>query len=284
MSAIPVKCPICKNSSILIRPYRDINIYRCKFCLFDFADKLVLHQEGSTDSTNTPVSVLDKYYANFDADSIVAFKSLELRFPLFEKALGRSISNVLEVGCGPGTAYKFFKSRGVAWAGIEVDPSALAHAKRHNLPIIAANLSDLTDQYDLIYFHQVLEHIWEPKDFMAEVHRLLVKDGIIAIGVPNHYGFTALIRRLLPGIFKGNFGMLQYPYHLRAYSKRALQVLCENSGFQVVRLTSVRSTQLLFGEWYSNTGASWKKVIFEIGALIGLGTLIYCIAKKANIK
>jgi SAM-dependent methyltransferase len=283
MSTKQILCPICMTGwTRVVHYYRGNSVYRCQRCNLDFCSTILEHQDGYGDclSTNTPESILDGYYSNFAANTRVSTKSLSQRFPFFEAAFGKDIKTVCEIGCGPGTAYNFFKMRGIKWIGLEADPVAIQHGLDHNIPIYNLGISEIDYKFDLIYFHQVLEHIWEPVNFLNAVREKLNDGGIVAIGVPNHSGFTALFRRAFSNIYKSEFGMLQFPHHLRAYSQKSLRVLLENNGFDVEMIKPVRSTQLLWGEWYEFKGSVLSKFIFEFGSRVGLGTLLYAYAKK----
>jgi SAM-dependent methyltransferase len=281
-----INCPICNTQCVnSVHFYLGNFVYRCKKCGLDFADSIINTQEGSGElvSTNTPELILSNYYNNFEFDVDVAHKSLSLRFPILEKARGQRINSVCEIGCGPGTAYKFFAEKGVDWVGIDADSRSILHGQKNNIPIVNCEIDDLGKKFDLIYFHQVLEHIWEPVEFMESIYEQLNDGGIVAIGIPNHAGFTALFRRFFHNFFKSSFGMLQFPHHLRAYSPKTIDYLLRLTNFEPQMIKAVRSTELLWGEWYHVKGHLPAKAIFGIGAMLGFGTLLYAYGKKVNL-
>ena len=285
-------CPICKreNSKLVFETlYKNekINVYRCNSCSFDFVNNNIAPQEGSDHSTSetpetseTPKAVLDRYYQDYEQDKDVASKSLDLRMPIFEKIYKQKIQKVLEVGCGPATAYSWFNDRNIDWIGAEVDKIALRHAQKLNLPVSKINVSDFKEQFDLVYFHQVLEHVMDPIDFLLEINRSLKPGGIIAIGVPNNNGFTAIFRRLFKKKYPLDYGFIQIPYHLRAYNKKSIKNVMEKTGFQVCSLMEVTHFDSVYGEWYLTKNSFISKLIFKIGSIFGYGTLLYAIGKK----
>jgi SAM-dependent methyltransferase len=279
-------CPICKKTntkSVFQTEYLNkiIDIKRCKICDFNFVNENISPQEGSNHLTSeTPEDVLNNYYLNYKADEKVAYSSLQRRMPIFEKFYGDKIKNVLEIGCGPATAFSWFKNQNVHWVGNEVDKTALDHAKKLNLPVSSLNIENYKSEFDLIYFHQVLEHVMDPVDFLKKVNSALKPGGIVGIGVPNNNGFTAIFRRFFKNKYPLDYGFIQIPYHLRAYNSKSINNLCNICNFEVCAVNEVTHFDLKYGEWYAKKNSLIARLIFNMGAKLGFGTLLYAIAKK----
>jgi SAM-dependent methyltransferase len=99
---------------------------------------------------------------------------------------------VLDVGCGPGSI-----SVGLAAAvapgpmlAIDLGEDVVAQAREHAAQSGASNLrverADLLalDQpggFEVVYAHQVLQHVRDPHAALAAIHRLLAPGGIVAV-------------------------------------------------------------------------------------------------------
>jgi 2-polyprenyl-3-methyl-5-hydroxy-6-metoxy-1,4-benzoquinol methylase len=280
-------CPICftKSETVFTTTYLDrvLKVHRCYECCFDFVNDNIAPQKGSHKlSSETPQDVLDRYYQNYKADSIVASKSLDKRMPIFEKIYEQDINKVLEIGCGPASAYSWFKNKNISWFGSEVDKNSLIHAKNLDIPVSSINIEDYDSEFDLVYFHQVLEHVMDPIAFLLKVNKALKPGGVVAIGVPNNSGFTAIFRRIFKKKFPLDYGFIQIPYHLRAYGPRALNEVMTKANFKVCKIKKVTHFDPIYGEWYSKKNSFFASMIFKFGAKLGFGTLLYAIGKKTD--
>lgn len=280
-------CPIChdkKTKHVATSYYCDQEylVYRCKTCSFDFVNNNTNPQDrfSSIDSSETPADVLESYYEFYEEDKKIASLSLDIRMPIFERFYGKKISKVLEIGCGPATAYPWFKKNNIDWQGIDLDKNALAKAKKLNEPVSSNDISNYTDEYDLIYAHQVLEHITDPIVFMKNINKALKSNGILAVGVPNNSGFTAIFRRFFKKWYPLDYGFIQIPYHLRAYNKNSIEKVFKKSGFEVCSIHRCTSFDRKYGEWYDRKNSFVSRMIFNIAAIFGYGTLLYAIGRK----
>jgi SAM-dependent methyltransferase len=127
-------CPICMHNESRVTfttkyLQKEVQVWRCKDCDFDFINTNLAPQQDSNDSSSeTPEDIVKKYYLNFVIDREVASKSLDKRMPIFSRIRGSDIRDVLEIGCGPGTAYNWFRKNNINWMGLDVDENALDHA------------------------------------------------------------------------------------------------------------------------------------------------------------
>lgn len=281
-------CPICMHDESRVTftteyLQKEIQVWRCKDCDFDFINTNLAPQQDSNDSSSeTPEDIVERYYQNFIIDREVASKSLDKRMPIFSMIRGSDIKDVLEIGCGPGTAYDWFRKKNINWMGLDVDENALNHAKKWDIPVSSQSIDEITSKFDLIYFHQVLEHVMDPVDFLNKCKALMKPGGVIAAGVPNNNGFTAIFRRLLNKKYPLDYGFIQIPYHLRAYNKKSLTKLFNLAGLEVCEMNAVESFHETYGEWYGSQNSFIVKMIFKFGSFLGFGTLLYGIGKKGD--
>ena len=93
---------------------------------------------------------------------------------------------VLDLGCGAGHSRDFFCSINAqcSWQGAEVEDSPELRAAEARSSAITffdgVNLPWDNDSFDLVYSHQVLEHVRRPEALLGEVLRVLKPGGAMA--------------------------------------------------------------------------------------------------------
>lgn len=99
---------------------------------------------------------------------------------------------LLDVGCGAG--YFLDAAREAGWQAQGVEPSpAAARVGREQLGLdifqgTLEQASFLPASFDVITLFEVLEHLYEPAQALAEARRILRPQGLLAIQVPNDHG------------------------------------------------------------------------------------------------
>ena len=105
----------------------------------------------------------------------------------------RSGVEVLDVGCGPGTITVGIARRVAPATVIAIDSAAsvLEQAREHsraegvtNIVFAEGNAYELDfedERFDLVYAHQVLQHLTEPVAALREAHRVLRPGGLVAV-------------------------------------------------------------------------------------------------------
>jgi SAM-dependent methyltransferase len=151
-----------------------------------------------------------------------------------EQALrsSRASGPLLDVGCGGGLFLGMMRERGFRVAGLDFSREAAAVAWRHHeAPAVVADLESApfrSASFAGITMSHVLEHVADPRAYMAAARDLLAPDGRLVIFVPNASSLQfALLGRRWNG--------LDVPRHLVDYRDRDVERLLETSGFEVVR-------------------------------------------------
>ncbi|MFH1120203.1 MAG: class I SAM-dependent methyltransferase [Bacteroidota bacterium] len=139
---------------------------------------------------------------------------------------GRSI---LDIGCATGEFLRYCQDKGMIVAGIEPNEKARLYAiSEHNLQI--GNELDLgsleTASQDFITMWHVLEHVPDINQRMADISRLLKKDGTAFIALPNHASYDA-------GYYKEHWAAWDVPRHLYHFDRKSFQLLASKHGFRV---------------------------------------------------
>lgn len=135
---------------------------------------------------------------------------------------------LLEIGCGDGTFLAAAARNGWCTSGLDFDAAAVAAARQRG---VDAQVGELTsgryaaESFDAIVMNNVIEHLWNPRETLAECHRLLRPGGRLVMVTPN---FDSLGRRR----FGRNWRGLEPPRHLYLYTARSLRSLCRRAGFR----------------------------------------------------
>jgi 2-polyprenyl-3-methyl-5-hydroxy-6-metoxy-1,4-benzoquinol methylase len=109
-------------------------------------------------------------------------------------------TNVLDVGCGPGTITLDIARRVAPGRVIGIDASAdvIEQAQRDGAEtenaefatgdIYALEFAD--DSFDVVHAHQVLQHVADPVQALREMARVCRPGGIVAVRDSDYLGFT----------------------------------------------------------------------------------------------
>jgi len=150
----------------------------------------------------------------------------------FKTVKGRA----LDVGCGDGSLLLLMKRFGWTVYGVDTSESAvkISRKKLGTENVSAGRLADCrfpSSYFDAVSLRHVLEHLEKPLDTLLEIRRILKKDGVLGISVPNIDSFYFRI-------FKGAWFHLDIPRHLYQFSPKTLALLLDIAGFKVIKLAA----------------------------------------------
>lgn len=182
----------------------------------------------SPDGVNHLLKRLESYYRRLVLRDHVGFVMQTVRS--MEKE-GTPVA-LLDVGCSGGTLLYELSRRSVPVSGLDLSPEAVAHAREvYGLDCAVGDLTaSLRSErrFSLITGFHVLEHLHDPRAFLAAVASRLEPRGHIILQVPN-------VRSLQFKIFGARWYALDPPRHLINFSDRALVSLLQSSGYEVLR-------------------------------------------------
>jgi SAM-dependent methyltransferase len=195
-----------------LQAYDAISLYRCDrtqllFFTPDCAGSGGLYEQ---------LMRFEWYYMADKWEYAVALADLQ---PLLRQPAAR----ILEIGAGQGAFVQRAIAAGFAIEGLELNAQAIAQAQAQNLPIRAMDLyalaaaaaADPTQRYDAICSFQVLEHVPQPRTFLAAALDLLNPGGHLMVCVPNANSFM-----------KYQYNLLDMPpHHLHRWSAATFRAL-----------------------------------------------------------
>ncbi len=140
-----------------------------------------------------------------------------------------------EVGCGSGFMLSGLKklNYGLSLAGSDVLMGGLSYAREQvgdDVSIYQMDASRIpySEEFDVIGSFDVLEHITEDEEVLAEMYRACKKGGGIILTVPQHPWLWSVTD--------------QEGGHVRRYSREDIKQKVEHAGFTATRLTSFVTT------------------------------------------
>ena len=175
------------------------------------------------------------------------------RYELFERHLKAGRRRLLEVGSGPGFFLQIGKERGWETLGIEPSEKAADHARGLGLDIVCDFLTDECAKglgtFDVVYMHEVLEHIPDPEAMLYRAFSLLAPGGLCLVVVPNDYNpFQAALRSTMG--FEPWW--VAPPHHINYFNSTSLAELLKRTGFDIAHLETTFPIDifLLMGDNY----------------------------------
>ena len=139
---------------------------------------------------------------------------------------------LLDVGCGGGLLLGMMRERGFRVVGLDNSAAAAAIAwSRQGVPAVCGVLEHAplrAGNFAAVTMFHVLEHVHDPRAYVAAAHHLLAPGGRLIAQTPNAASWQArLLRRAWSG--------LDVPRHLYDFRSIDLERLLESCGFTVLR-------------------------------------------------
>ena len=169
--------------------------------------------------------------------------SKSLKFNYLDNNL-YEISQVLDVGCGPGTGLKAWKELGIYAKGIEPDESRARYGINQGLDIDTITWMDFNKNLEegtLLTSIQSLEHFYNPRKFLEHMRSLCKGEVMIYVEVPDALSFCEDWNDAIYLAHTSNFSLLSltkllsicgfnsvsriYPYDSDKFNKENLCVI-----------------------------------------------------------
>jgi SAM-dependent methyltransferase len=147
---------------------------------------------------------------------------------------------ILSVGSGPGVDILSVVKGNEAHA-VDISAHALKVAAdngfiTHQVDLDATDRLPFEDGYfDIIVATDILEHLFDPRKILLEIHRSLKADGYAVLSVPNHF----YLRRRVAILFGGGIVLPCHDsdewdyFHIRFFTVGGWERLLSDSGFAI---------------------------------------------------
>ncbi len=230
-----VDCNFCgpNSTEIVQKAENPFRVVKCKTCGLVFTrpqpDKELIEEHYQED-----------YYKEW------LEKQMKRRIPMWKKRLKELLKykkngRLLDVGFGSGTFLRLAKENGFEVNGTEISEYACRYVKDHyGIDTFRGDLEEArfpSDSFDVVTLWHALEHLPDPRLTLNEIHRILKKDGLLVVAVPNLNNF---ITRILYFLAKGKklklFSINAKELHLWHFSPHSLSRLLQETGYGVMNI------------------------------------------------
>lgn len=142
---------------------------------------------------------------------------------------------IMEAGGGFGTFAQLVKDSGSfrRVVVVEPNPDMAASCQARGLEVINAPVEAFSADgpiADVMVAFEVVEHLFEPRQFFLKAHELLRAGGLLVVSCPNSKGFDIMTL--------GAQSLAVDPEHVNLFNPTSLTHLVESSGFDVLEIST----------------------------------------------
>ena len=250
---VHVNCPACDNDGPVIFKKFGFKHKKCKEC------NTIWCSERPTEE------LLTEYYSNWEApkywtqllvETDVNRKMLQYKprvlslVNLLKKDNSFSPKVAVDLGAGSGAFALSLKETLFFNKVIAVDLNLECYevCKKNGLHSIQGSIEDLENSsVDFLTMNDMIEHLFNPKEFLKQCHAVLTKGGYLSIACPNGEGFDFKI-------MKDQTVNLTPPEHLNYFNPSSIKFLLNSIGFESVSIKTpgMLDTQIVIREAQEN--------------------------------
>jgi len=143
---------------------------------------------------------------------------------------------VLDIGSNIGIFVDLARKEGWNAIGIDIDERAITTGKKQfNIDLRLTSLENANfkkEELDVVVLIHTLEHILNLRSLLLNIKRILKKDGLLIIQVPNTDGLPVKIQNFRGKLWYG----YDFSHHLWHFQPKTLKNLLLDSGFTIVEL------------------------------------------------
>ena len=154
------------------------------------------------------------------------------------KLLGPPRSPILDIGCGNGAVARTLLVEGYDVWGVDASESGIRLANEASpgrffvldaaLESLPAELSDI--QFEVVISTEVIEHIYDPRAFLAFARSILPEGGELIVSTPYH-GYAKNLALAISGRMDDHFTVLWDGGHIKFFSRKTLEAMLLEQGF-----------------------------------------------------
>lgn len=174
-------------------------------------------------------------------------------------------ARILSVGSGDGYVESYvMEQTGKEIKCLDLSPKGVNLSRKRGLNAYEGSVYGMpfdASSFDLILAIHIFEHLVSPEVFLAEVKRVLSKDGLLFITLPNYGNLAYRMKYLLKGSLD-TFLQIRLG-HFRHYTYREACRYLEEQGFDIVRKLT-----FVFGHQYIGFLTKIHKNLFSFSTLL----------------
>jgi len=179
------------------------------------------------------MEIYDDYYKNsFPFDYPLMDERQKFSYNFLKNYLDGKKGTIFDIGAGHGYFLSHFKQDGWTCSGVEINSKLVNEAKKKyginiiNSKIEAFQSTMLSQNYDLVTFSHVLEHLFNPGKIFEQIKNLLNNEGLLYIEVPSIE---------MASKHEGPVELMAFT-HIRHFSEVSLAKFLESHGFRKIQI------------------------------------------------
>ena len=151
----------------------------------------------------------------------------------------KTAKRILDIGCGSGALGRHIKQYisceivGVTYAKAE---AALASQWLDRVIIEDINNFNSSElgQFDCVICSHILEHLYQPEELLKKLYQNLTYQSLLIVALPNVLHWKQRLE-FIRGRFRYTNGGLMDRTHFRFYDWQTAHLLCERSGYKILK-------------------------------------------------
>ena len=225
-------CPICGSSSGFYARKSGHDLWRCRSCAFMYVDPLPeigeLYSEGYFTGGSS-----NHGYTSYDVDKVPMIPAFHTYLDRIKELLPGT-GKLLDVGAATGFFVDIATKEGFDAEGVEISAYAAASGRAKGLRILTGTLADISAQktFDVITMFDVIEHVRDPRADLLHARARLRQGGLLVLNTPDA---GSLYARVLGE----RWHLIVPPEHLDYFTRRAMRILLEQTGFETCVVTTI---------------------------------------------
>lgn len=282
MSSVPndnqAACPVCKqvDHSTFLMCKDGYNLYKCAECQHIFVWPI------------PPIEALKQIYsfANsyqveertiYDENTLTLERNRESLRQIEKFCRGRG--RLLDIGCSSGKFLWLAKRHGWSVSGVELSKDTAQIANDNGLGVFVGELASAEyppSSFDAIHLGDVVEHVRDPEEFLAQVSGLLKPDGVIVLVTPNHDAIFPLLTLWLHRLFNMPWSHPTPPYHLNQFSEKSLDKLVQKLNLKTID-KQYRGCELRYELGETHVLRSFRQALRQRRLALAAGRLLFAV-------
>ncbi len=234
---LSIKCNVCSGQSfkVIEEKYHPYKVLKCLNCGLVFVEP---------QPQNITQHYSDNYFQPWISPEIRKSreKFFQRRWKKVKSFFKNQKGKLLDIGCGCGEFLYFAKKDGWEVYGTEISYFSLDYvSKTYGINIFIGNFEELPyseNFFDLITMWHVLEHLPDTKKTLTKISKIIKKDGLLVIAIPN---VRSYIYNFLYRTIKGKpleiFNPDMRELHLYHFDQFSIRRLLTETGFNIVKET-----------------------------------------------
>jgi SAM-dependent methyltransferase len=195
-------------------------------------------------------------------DFVSKYDGLALEDALFDIPLRKEYvlsrigkgKRVLDVGClGGKTARLIMEQNNEVW-GVELNSAAAEVARQRGIRVKVADIEEglpfEDSTFDVVNAGEVVERLYDTKNFFEESWRVLKVGGLLLFTTPNLNSLENRIRIASGGYLTmvGAYPEDHFGDHIRVFNLSKIKEICRQTGFQLVDVSGIPKLES-WGKW-----------------------------------